>query len=369
MRYYIIAGEASGDLHGSNLMRSISKLDHQADYRFWGGDEMLQVSDNIVTHYKEVAFMGFAEVVKHLPLILSKMKECKQDIQDYAPDKLILIDYPGFNLRIAEWAKSQGIEVIYYISPQIWAWKKNRGYKIKKIVDEMIVILPFEVDVYKDYGVNAKYVGHPLLDAIKRFKPDPDFRVKNGIDQRKILALLPGSRKQEIEKILPIMSAAVSRYSDRYDIVIAGSSHISRDLYNHASKFSNGTKANIVYGKTYDLLSNADLALVSSGTATLETALFKVPQIVCYKTSYISYAIGKRIIDLDYISLVNLISNREIVKELIQSDLNINSIHHELELLMSGKDTEMLNEYDQLIKLLGNSGASDKAAAIITGSK
>lgn len=364
MKYYLIAGEASGDLHGSNLMRSILALDKDAKFRYWGGDLMKEVSSNIVTHYKDVAFMGFIEVVKHLPLILRKIKQCKKDIIEYQPDRLVLIDYPGFNLRIAEWAHSQNIEVSYYISPQIWAWKKNRGFKIKKVVDKMITILPFENEFYKQFNVEAHYVGHPLLDAIDRFEPDPLFRSKNNINSGKTIALLPGSRNQEVSKILPIMAEAIAKNNSFENIIVAATPHVEKSLYKKGLSPLQSKNIRIIESASYDILSIADAALVSSGTATLETALFGVPQIVCYKTSWSSYEIGKRIIDLKYISLVNLIMDQALVKELIQHDLTVENINHELSEILKNT-AQIKNGYSELRNKLGNSGASDRAAEVI----
>lgn len=364
MKYYLIAGEASGDLHGANLMRSIQKKDPEAEFRFWGGDHMLEISDQIVTHYREVAFMGFVEVIKHLRTILRKLTECKNDIKQYQPDRLILIDYPGFNMKIADWAHHFGIEVAYYISPQIWAWKKNRGHKLKKIVDKMIVILPFEKAVYDEFDVDAHYVGHPLLDALKRFSPDVTF--EDLIDQgKKVLAVLPGSRVQEVEKILPVIVNALLNLDESYQILIAATPHISPDVYRRALHRLPIESYQIVINDTYNLLYHADLALVSSGTATLETALFEVPQIVCYKTSFMSYQIGKRIIDLEYISLVNLIMDKPVVTELIQDNLNEHRLIQEIQNLSLKESSEQRAHYRELKQILGGAGASDRAADII----
>lgn len=364
MKYYIIAGEASGDLHGSNLMKALIKKDPQAEFRFWGGDLMQEVSPNIVTHYKDVAFMGFIEVVKHLPLILGKIKECKKDIDAYQPDKLILIDYPGFNLRIAEWAHDQKIEVNYYISPQIWAWKKNRGHKIKKVVDKMITILPFEKEFYKQFNVDAHYVGHPLLDAINNFIPEPNFKSKHQISEGKTIALLPGSRNQEVSKILPTMAKAIAVNNSFVNIIIAATSHVDMALYKKGVAPLKNKNVKFIKSASYDILNIADMALVSSGTATLETALFNVPQVVCYKTSWSSYEIGKRIIDLDYISLVNLIMDQALVKELIQHDLTVDNINQEL-IQLQKNEIKMKAGYKELRNKLGNIGASRRAAEVI----
>ena len=365
MKYYLIAGEASGDLHGANLMKEILTLDPKAEFRFWGGDAMQEVSDNIVTHYKDVAFMGFLEVVKHLPLILGKIKECKKDIKAFAPDRLILIDYPGFNMRIADWAKPKGFEVTFYISPTIWAWKKKRGWKLKKTVDKMIVILPFEKEVYKKYDMNVHYVGHPLLDAIDQFIPDPTFKKKHNIATGKVLALLPGSRVQEVEKILPIMGEAIEQLQEEVHLLLACTKHVPQYVYEKALKHVKNRNIQYIIADTYNILNIADAALVSSGTATLETALFRVPQVVCYKTSTISYQIAKRLVDLEYMSLVNLIMNKPVVTEFLQDDFTLGNLMPALNDIMGPKRDDILSEYDELIKLLGGSGASRRVAEIV----
>lgn len=365
MKYYLIAGEASGDLHGSNLMREILVLDPKAEFRFWGGDSMLEVSDNIVTHYKDVAFMGFLEVIKHLPLILRKIKECKKDIEAFAPDRLILIDYPGFNMRIAEWAKPKGYEVTFYISPTIWAWKKKRGWKLKKTVDKMIVILPFEKEVYKKYDMDVHYVGHPLLDAIEKFQPDPNFKKKYKIETGIVLALLPGSRIQEVEKILPIMGAAIDKMNEEVHLLLACTKHVPQKVYEEALKKVKNRNIQYIVADTYNILNIADAALVSSGTATLETALFKVPQVVCYKTSTISYQIANRLVDLEYMSLVNLIMDKPVVAEFLQGDFTLENLMPALADIMGHRKETILAEYEKLISLLGSSGASRRVAEIV----
>ena len=365
MKYYLIAGEASGDLHGANLMKEILIQDPKAEFRFWGGDAMQEVSDNIVTHYKDVAFMVFLEVVKHLPLILRKIKKCKKDIEAYNPDRLVLIDYPGFNMRIAEWAKPKGYEVTFYISPTIWAWKKKRGWKLKKTVDKMIVILPFEKEVYKKYEMDAHYVGHPLLDAIDQFQPDPLFKEKYNIQTGKVLALLPGSRIQEVEKILPIMGEAIDQINEEVHLLLACTKHVPQNVYEEALKDVKNRNIQYIIADTYNILNIADAALVSSGTATLETALFKVPQVVCYKTSTVSYQIARRLVDLEYMSLVNLIMDRPVVAEFLQSDFTLENLTPALADILGPKRGEILSDYDELIEMLGNSGASRRVAEII----
>lgn len=364
MKYYIIAGEASGDLHAGNLMKAMRKKDVSVDFRFWGGDIMTEIAGTPVKHIKELAFMGFIEVVANLRTILGNIKFCKSDILAYQPDAIILVDYPGFNLRIAEWAKAQGMKVFYYISPQVWAWKQKRVHKIKKVVDQMFVILPFEKAFYAKFGMEVEFVGHPLLDAIDNYQAQlerVDLREKHQLDERPIIALLPGSRIQEVKKKLPIMlDSIVDR--EKYQLVIAGAPSLEVDFYN---QFTAGqSNIRIIHGATYDMLSLATAALVTSGTATLETALFKVPQVVCYKGSLISYAIAKQLVKIDFISLVNLILDREAVKELIQSECSIQNIQSELKLILpeGKKRAKMLADYDKLIELLGKGGASDRVA-------
>ena len=368
MKYYIIAGEASGDLHASNLMKEIKKKDAKAEFRFWGGDLMQQQGGTLVKHYKDLAFMGFAEVIMNLRTILTNIKVCKSDIISWQPDKLILVDYPGFNLRIAPFAKSKGIEVIYYISPQIWAWKTGRVHKIKKYVDKMLVILPFEKDFYAKYGMNVDFVGHPLLDAIEQRKMpnESEFRAKWNLDSRPIIALLPGSRKQEIKTKLPIMLSVVKDFPD-YQFVVAGAPGQDKSFY--SSYLNDSVK--LVENKTYDLLQLSHAALVTSGTATLETALLNIPEVVCYKGSRISYEIGKRLVKhIQYISLVNLIMDKEVVKELIQNDLNYKNLKKELSSILNGKKREeILNAYTEIRNKLGGTGASERAADLITNKK
>ncbi|WP_442786822.1 lipid-A-disaccharide synthase [Flavobacterium suncheonense] len=367
MKYYIIAGEASGDLHGSNLMKQLFRHDPQADIRFWGGDLMQQAGGTLVKHYRDLAFMGFAEVVMNLKTILNNIKFCKADILKFQPDVLIYIDYPGFNMRIAEWAKKQGIKNHYYISPQIWAWKENRIRAIKRDVDKMYVILPFEKDFYeKKHGFPVEFVGHPLIDAIhQRPKTDAaEFKNENGLDERPIIALLPGSRKQEIAKMLTEMLAVMKDFPE-YQFVIAGAPSQEFSFY---EQFLTDDQVHFISNKTYDLLSVAHAALVTSGTATLETALFKIPEVVLYKGNWISYQIAKRIITLKYISLVNLIMDKEVVTELIQNDCNPKRIKEELHKILNAENrNRLLAEYDHLENKLGGEGASEKTAQLIIG--
>ena len=365
MKYYIIAGEASGDLHASNLMKSLLKKDPTAEFRFWGGDLMTEVAGfPPVKHYRDLAFMGFLEVAKNLNTILKNIKFCKEDIKQNKPDILILVDYPGFNLRIAEFAKTLGIEVVYYISPQLWAWKEGRVEKIKKYVDEMLVILPFEKEFYKKHEVEAHFVGHPLLDAISDLKEidSINFKSENNLNEKEIIALLPGSREQEVTKMLELM-LSVRPYFKDYQFVIAGAPSLPKEFY---QKYVD-ENVHFVSNKTYDLLRCSKAALVTSGTATLETALLNIPEVVCYRSSRISYEIGKRVVkNLKYISLVNLIMDQKIVTELIQSDLNTTNLVQELQAILQGELREkMLLDFELLRQKLGGKGASDDAAEII----
>ncbi len=366
MKYYIIAGEASGDLHASNLMKALLLKDDNAQFRFWGGDLMQNIGGTLVKHYRDLAFMGFAEVIMNLKNILKNIKFCKQDLLKYQPDVLILVDYPGFNMRIAEFAKLNHIKVNYYISPQIWAWKENRIKKIKRDVDQMYVILPFEKGYYEDkHNFPVNFVGHPLLDAIANRRPvnSDKFRIKYHLNEKPIIAVLPGSRKQEISKMLSVMLQMVDKFTD-YQFIIAGAPSQNLDFY---QQFTDQNNVSIVENKTYDLLSVSYAALVTSGTATLETALFKVPEVVCYKGSSISYQIGKRLIkNIKFISLVNLILDKEAVSELIQNDFNEIKLEVELSKILDKKNREkMLNYYYDLEKKLGGKGASEKTAELI----
>jgi lipid-A-disaccharide synthase len=365
-KVYIIAGEASGDLHASNLMKSMREKT-EVDFRFWGGDHMAEVAGKPVKHISELAFMGFAEVIANLGTILGNIKVCKKDILAYKPDVLILVDYPGFNLRIAKWAKANGIRVVYYISPQVWAWKQNRVHTIKKVVDQMLVILPFEKSFYERFGMDVTFVGHPLIDAIDQFQARTEkinLHEKHGLDSRPVIALLPGSRKQEIKTKLPIMLKSLEGL-ENYQFVVAGAPAMDESFYDEFMLKNENVR--IIHGETYDLLTIATAALVTSGTATLETALFKVPEVVCYKGSTLSYIIAKQLVKIDYISLVNLILNREAVKELIQKECNAENIARELRLVLPNGDKhlQLLEDYDDLIVKLGRGGASDKAASEI----
>lgn len=365
MKYYIIAGEASGDLHGSNLMKGIFREDNAAEIRFWGGDLMQNAGGTLVKHYRDLAFMGFAEVIMNLRTILNNIEICKKDILEFQPDILIFIDYPGFNMRIAKWAKLLNFKTHYYISPQIWAWKENRIKAIKRDVDKMYVILPFEKDFYeKKHSFPVEFVGHPLIDAIhNRIKTDSEtFKKENGLSEKPIIALLPGSRKQEIAKMLSEMLSVVNDFPE-YQFVIAGAPSQEYSFY---QQFLKKDQVKFISNKTYDLLSIAHAALVTSGTATLETALFKVPEVVLYKGNWISYQIAKRVITLKYISLVNLIMDKEVVTELIQDECNSKRIKEELtKILDSDYRNTILNHYEALEKKLGGIGASNKTAHLI----
>jgi lipid-A-disaccharide synthase len=362
-RIYIIAGEASGDLHGANLLKELYKLDSSISVRAWGGDRMQNEGATLVKHISDLAFMGFIEVLLNLSTILRNINFCKKDILEFKPDVLLLIDYPGFNLRIAQWAKNNGIKVHYYISPQVWAWKKSRVKIIKASVDKMYTILPFENDFYKQFDYKTQYVGHPLLDEVENFNQvrltKDEFLNKNKLSQAPIISVLPGSRKQEIKMKLPIMLDAVKSLRN-YQIVIAGAPNQSAKMYEEFER--QGCK--IIFGQTYDLLSNSEAAIVTSGTATLETAILNIPEVVCYKGSWISYFIARSLIKINYISLVNLIMDQQIVRELIQGECNPFKIREELDLLLNDKNYReaMLSNFEIMREKLGGQGASKKVA-------
>ena len=375
MRYYIIAGEASGDLHGSNLIKALREKDNQAEIWAWGGDMMEQAGARIRKHYRDLAFMGFLEVVKNLKTILRNMEFCKQDIMAFQPDVVIFVDYPGFNLRIAKWAKLHDFKTFYYISPQIWAWHSSRVHGIKATVDRMFCIIPFEKDFYKKYDYDVDYVGHPLLDVVDAHVAKPNFRAFYGLDERPIIAVLAGSRRQEIDKMLRLMLSVVPHFK-AYQFVIAGAPSLPIEFYDNILKLGKnieysdipnpfGTEGvKIVRNQTYDLLSNAAFALVKSGTSTLETALFDVPQVVCYKGSSFSYSIAKRVIQVKYISLVNLIADEPIVKELIQKDLTEQNLVQALTETIENQIV-IKKKYKILRGLLGNNGAAEKTAVLM----
>ena len=358
MKYYIIAGEASGDLHGSNLIKELKKLDNSSHFRCWGGDLMSQECNYLVKHYKDYSHMGFFEVFINLKKILNNLSFCKKDIKKYNPDVIIYVDFPGFNLRIAKWAKKNKFKNHFYISPQIWAWKQNRIKTIRKVIDRMYVILPFEKKFYSSINFNVHYVGHPLLDVIKTNKNETLDR-----GQEKIIALLPGSRDQEIKKILPEMINIIKNFKN-YSFYICAAPSQKRSTYLKYIKDKNIEKVKIVENQTYEILSKSSAALVTSGTATLETALFKIPQVVCYKSSWISIMIGRFLLrNLKFISLVNLILDKEVVKELIQENLNEKNLTSELKNILEGDHRiNMLKSYNELIDKLGNKGASEKTA-------
>ncbi len=363
MKYYIIAGEASGDLHGSNLIKELRKLDSTADIRCWGGDKMEVAGATLVKHYRDLAFMGFVEVIKNLPTIFRNLSFCKKDIEVFKPDVLILIDYPGFNLRIAKWARQQGLKIVYYISPQVWAWKENRVHGIRKNVDKMLVILPFEKDFYKKWNFEVEYVGHPLVEVIDDFiQHSTDSPVLATQKNAGTIALLPGSRQQEILKKLPVM-LQVTEHFPEYSFVVAKAPGQEDAFYHELLKPYKNVYA--VSGKTYDLLYKSKAALVTSGTATLETALFAVPQVICYKGSSISYEIAKRLIKIRFIGLVNLIMDKEVVKELIQHELTVENLVRELNLLLKDNNRKMQlqKDYSDLKKLLGAGGHASSNAA------
>ncbi|MCS6822462.1 MAG: lipid-A-disaccharide synthase [Microscillaceae bacterium] len=366
MKYYLIAGERSGDLHGANLMKQLKKLDQQAEFRFFGGEAMQQQGGTLVKHYQEVAFMGIAEVVTNLRTIWQALRFCKQDIEQYQPQALILIDYAGFNLRIAQYIKKKRlpIKIYFYISPKVWAWNTKRVRYIKENIDKMFCILPFEVDFYQKFGYfQAFYVGNPLIDAIADFVPNPYFRTHNQLSEKPIVALLPGSRKQEVAKILPVMVSVASYFPD-YQFIVAGVNNLPKQLYEPYQ--SNYIK--IIYEQTYDLLAHAHAALVTSGTATLETALWDVPQVVCYITSYVTYYFAKAVLKIPYISLVNLVAQAKIAEELIQKKCNKTNIIQHLEQILpinSPRRLTMLQNYAELKNRMGEAGASYRTAQAI----
>jgi lipid-A-disaccharide synthase len=364
VKYYIIAGEASGDLHASNLMKELKKQDAQALFRCWGGDKMREQGAELVKHYRDLAFMGFTEVIMNLRTILQNIDFCKRDILQYKPDVVILVDYPGFNLRIAEFVKGRGAKVFYYISPQVWAWKQSRVHKIKRTVDHMFVILPFEKEFYRRFDYNVDFVGHPLLDAISSIeKKDDNFIQKNNLNNKPIIVLLPGSRKQEISVMLPLMLSIINHFPD-HEFVIAAAPSVPEDYY---KSITSDSSIKVVINQTYELLSHSAAALVTSGTATLETALFEVPEVVCYKGGWISYRIAKALVKVNYISLVNLIMEKEVVKELIQNELNKENLISELKKILFDREKTgvIKKDYQELKVKLGGGGASQKTAKLM----
>lgn len=369
MKYYIISGEASGDLHAANLVKALKLKDPDFAARGWGGDLMAEQGVHLVKHFRDLAFMGFVEVIANLKTILNNIEFCKKDILAYKPDVLILVDYPGFNLRIAEFASKAGLKVIYYISPQIWAWKQSRVHQIKKYVDKMLVILPFEKDFYNKFDYPVHFVGHPLLDAIssRKEKLQTGWKQKQGLSEKPIITLLPGSRKQEISTMLPIMLSVADDFKE-YQFVVGGAPSVPAEFYEEILK---NTSAKLVSGQTYSLLENSFAALVTSGTATLETALFNVPEVVCYKGNVISYHIARKLIKIKYISLVNLIMDKPVVTELIQGELNRKKLGEELRRITTDKGNrqKMLDDFKILQQQLGGEGASARAAEIIFGTR
>ncbi|MBF9253865.1 lipid-A-disaccharide synthase [Pontibacter sp. 172403-2] len=364
MKYYVIAGERSGDLHASNLIKQLRVQDPEADIRGWGGDMMQAAGMELVQHYQDMAFMGFAEVVSNLPKILGFIKACKADIQRWKPDVVVLVDYAGFNMRIARFAKARGLKVFYYISPKLWAWNQGRANNIKKHVDRMFVIMPFEEEFYSRFNYKVDYVGNPVNDSVTDHVASTDFRSRNKLYNNKpIIAILPGSRKQEIENMLHVMLRVLPSFRD-YQFVVAGVSNFSAAYYEQYNKDPN---IKIVYDQTYDLLAHAKAALVTSGTATLETALFGVPQVVCYKTSAISYAIAKMVIKVPYISLVNLIADKPVVVELIQEDFTPKKIVHELKEILFDKHfiQKQKEGYALVRSKIGNYRTAERAAELM----
>ncbi len=363
MKYYIIAGEASGDLHGANLMRALRQEDPDASFRVWGGEHMEDAGGEVIKHYRDLAFMGFVEVAKNLRTILRNIAFCKADIEACRPDVLILIDYPGFNLRIAEWAHPLGYQVVYYISPQVWAWKESRVKKIKANVDQLYVILPFEQDFYARHNYPVTFEGHPLLDVIENYPVPPKFRQEENLGSEPIVALLPGSRRQEISRMLSVMLTAVPRFPN-LQFVIAGAPSIEPEFYrSFVEQSPDPSRVHLVSNRTYDLLCHAHAALVTSGTATLETALFGVPEVVCYKGNALSYWIARRLVDVPFISLVNLVVERELVRELIQNQLTPNHLAQALHQILDPEHRRQLAlGYADLRARLGESGASNRVA-------
>lgn len=364
MRYYLIAGERSGDLHGGNLIRGIRNHDHQFVGKGFGGNEMRDAGMDLTMHYDQMAFMGFTAVLANLRTIKAIMKKCKEDILAFKPDVVVLIDYGGFNMRIARFAKEHGLKVFFYISPKVWAWNTGRAWKLKASVDRMFCILPFEKDFYKKFDWDVDYVGNPVLDAIKKFKPDPGFFTKNGLTkEKKIVALLPGSRRMELKGVVPLM-AEVAKTNSQLQFVVGAVKTLPSELYGPLAGLPN---VKIFYEATYDLLSNADAALVTSGTATLETALFKVPEALVYKTSVLEEVIVRSLVKIEWLGLVNLILNKNSVKELYQSNMTVAKLSEELGRLLNDTNyrNELLSDYDRLYKILDIGSASENAGRLM----
>ena len=367
MKYYIIAGEASGDLHGSNLMKGILKADPEAKFRFWGGDKMAEVGgrENLAKHYKQTSFFGVSEVLRNLRTIFSQLSECKRDLMAFQPDVLISIDYPGFNFKMAKFAHSQGIRTFYYISPKVWAWKERRVERIRKYVDRLFIIFPFEVEYFRGKGIEAIYEGNPLVDSIaqrlRTIAPREEFLAENGLDSRPLVALLAGSRKSEIQRNMGFM-VALSKAHPEWQFAVAGVSWIDEELYKVAIESSS---VKVLTDKTYELLKYADAAVVCSGTATLETALIGTPEVVCYRMDEFSYRVARAFVKIGFISLVNIIMGREVVRELIQHDMTVENASKELQAIMEGgsKHSKMMADYAELCAIVGGEGASDRFAA------
>ena len=358
MKYYIIAGEPSGDLHGSKLIKEILKLDKKAKIRFWGGDLMKKNGGEIVMHYKNLAFMGFSEVVTNIFKILKNFKLCKKDILNFNPDKIIYIDYPGFNLRICKWAKKKKFKNYFYIAPQVWAWKEKRSEIIKKYIDQLYVVLPFEKDYFTTkHNIKANFFGHPLMDDLKKFQ------LKKIECKKPIISILPGSRKQEISKILNEILNICKYYPD-FKFIIAGVKHVGEETYNKIITNKN-CNVEVIYNRTYDIISSSKLSIVTSGTATLETALLNTPQIVCYKSSNLNILLARFFVKVKFISLVNLVCNKEVIKELIQNDVNELNLKNEINSIINGKSEKIKKDYLILNRLIGSHGVSKKVASHI----
>lgn len=366
MRYYLIAGEKSGDLHSSNLLKALAKLDGQAQFRGFGGDEMQKAGMDLRVHYQQMAFMGIVKVLLNLRKIKKWMSACQQDILNFKPDVIILIDYGGFNMRVAKFAKANGLKVFYYISPKVWAWNVKRAWKLKATVDRMFCILPFEKDFFKKFDWEVDYVGNPVLDAVKAFKPNPNFLSENNlIHNKKLVAVLPGSRKIELERLGPLLASIAKQFSE-YQFVVAAIRELPEYLY---APFKVQPNVSFVFDSTYDLLSHAHAAMVTSGTATLETGLFKVPQVVVYKASFLEYAIGSRLVKVDYISLVNLVANKPVLKEFIQHEASKENVANEMRQLLADETYRhaMLNNYDEVYNILNIGSASETTAQKMWG--
>jgi lipid-A-disaccharide synthase len=364
MRYYIIAGERSGDLHGGNLVKAIRRHDPEATFRGLGGDYLREAGVELFVHYAEFAVMGFVEVLLNLVKISGYLRKCGKDILEYKPDVIILIDYAGFNRQMARFGKKNNIKVFYYISPKVWAWNQRRAWHLKSNVDRMFVILPFEKDFYEKFDWEVDYVGNPVLDAVKAHKPVEGFHAKYKLDPtRPVVALLPGSRKHEVLRVLPVMKAMIPRFGD-YQFAVATVNNLDQNLYNEVRELPN---VRLIEEDTYNLLLNANAAVVTSGTATLETALFRVPQVVVYKAARLTIALGKLVVKVPYISLVNLIADKAVVKELIQSDATVDAIATEVKALVSDSSyrNQMLSDYDGIIRKLDTGSASENAARLM----